>query len=127
MRDFIGRETYLQKLQSLWKTQKTKAVAVYGRRRVGKTALIEKFAEGKATFLFEAIEGEDTAAQVRHFLEQLAKRVGQPHVRDLNYKDWPPVFDVLHQFLQGEKETILFFDELPWMAAGRSKLVSTIK
>lgn len=127
MRDFIGRDQYLQKFNTLWKAGKTQAIAIYGRRRVGKSALIEQFSGGKTAYLFEAIEGEDTAAQVRHFLDQLAKRTGQTHLRDLNYKDWPPVFDLLTRTLDQEKELVLFFDELPWMAAGRSRLVSYIK
>ena len=127
MRDFIGRESYLQRLHALWKTGKTRAIAVYGRRRVGKTALIERFSQGKQAYLFEAVEGEDTAAQVRHFLSILAKKVDQPHLKDLNYKDWPAVFDLLTEFLKKEREIILFFDELSWMAAGRSRLVSYIK
>lgn len=127
MRNFIGRQGYLNKLQSLWKLGRSRAVAVYGRRRVGKTALIDRFAEGKPAYLFEALEGEDTASQVRHFLDQLAKRTGQAHLRDLNYKDWPQAFDLLTQFLSKEKNAVLFLDELPWMAAGRSKLVAILK
>lgn len=127
MRDFIGRRTYLSDLTSIWKNRKTRAIAVYGRRRVGKTALIKSFCEGKTSFSFEAVEGEDTAGQVRHFLAQLAQRVEQPHLKDLQYKDWPPVFDLLTQYLFKEKEAVLFLDELPWMAAGRSRLVSYLK
>ncbi|MBL7685571.1 MAG: ATP-binding protein [Deltaproteobacteria bacterium] len=127
MRDFIGRTPYFQELTHLWKNSKTRAVAIYGRRRVGKTAFIQKFCENKNAYLFEAIEGEDTAAQIRHFLHQLSQRAQQPHLKDLQYKDWPPVFDLLTHLLNQEKEVILFLDELPWMAAGRLRLVSYIK
>ncbi|HEX5037281.1 MAG TPA: ATP-binding protein [bacterium] len=127
MRDFVGRDTYLKELTSIWKSGKTRAIAVYGRCRVGKTALVRAFAEGKTAYLFEAVEGEDTAGQVRHFLGQLAHQLGQSHLKDLQYKDWPPVFDLLTQQLRKEKDVILFLDELPWMAAGRSRLVSYLK
>jgi len=127
MRNFIGRDHYLHSLNSIWKSGKTRAIALYGRRRVGKTALIKAFVEGKNAYLFEGVEGEDTAAQIRHFLAQLAQRMSQPHLKDLHYKDWPPVFDLLTQFFEKEKEVVLFLDELPWMASGRSRLVSYIK
>lgn len=94
---------------------------------MGKTALIQAFAKGKLSMLFEAIEGEDTQIQIRHFLHQLSLMCGEPHLKDLTYSDWPPVFDLFTQKLNQQKELIVCFDELPWMAAGRSKLVSYLK
>mgnify|MGYP001601717197 FL=1 len=72
MRNFIGREEYLHHLNELWDLKKSRIACIYGRRRVGKTALIETFVEGKKAWLFEAIEGADTISQIRHFLYQLS-------------------------------------------------------
>ena len=127
MRNFIGRGHDLKTLQSLWQGSKTQILCIYGRRRVGKSELIRVFAKNKPHFLFEAIEGEDTTAQIQHFLNQLARLCEEPHLADLNYSDWAPVFDLVTQKINGKKELLLSFDELPWMAAGRSKLVSLIK
>lgn len=127
MRNFIGREEYLRYFEELWNKRTSRIVCLYGRRRVGKTALITTLAQGKRAFLFEALEGEGTPAQIRHFLNQLASYLDEPHLRDLHYKEWPPVFDLLTQKLLNEKTLILSFDELSWMAAGRTKLVSYIK
>lgn len=127
MRNFTGRKEYLGKLNKIWASHKTKLVSLYGRRRVGKTAIIKRFAEGKRVFLFEAIENTDTQGQVKHFLEQLSSLTGKAHIRDLAYKDWPPVFDLFTEIILQEKSVVVAFDELPWMAAGRTKLVSYIK
>lgn len=127
MHKFVGRRSYFQKLESLWEQKRTKIICVYGRRRVGKTALIQEFTKNKRAFLFEALEGESTPSQVRHFLTQLSVLVGEPYLKDLNYTSWPPAFDLLTEKLSQYKSIILCFDELPWMAAGRSKLISYIK
>jgi len=50
MRAIVGRETDLATFQELYKSDKSDFVAVYGRRRVGKTFLIRSALEGKITF-----------------------------------------------------------------------------
>lgn len=127
MRDFIGRKDYMERLGSMWPQQGARLVAIYGRRRVGKTAIIQNFAGGKRAFLFEALEGEDTKSQVKHFLEQLSIMAGKPHLKDLAYNDWPPVFELFTEIIFQEKSLVVCFDEISWMAAGRSKLISYIK
>lgn len=127
MRKFVGRHDYLKILHDIWSSGKTKLIAVYGRRRIGKTALINVFSRGKRAFIFEALEGEETAAQVRHFLDQLSQFAGKPYIRDLNYKDWFQAFNFFSQLIKEEQEIIICFDELSWMASGHTKLISIIK
>ncbi len=127
MRNFIGRKDYLARLKGLWSRQGAKLIAIYGRRRVGKTTMVQHFADGQKAFLFEALEDGDTPDQIRHFLEQLSHFTSKPHIKDLVYKDWPPVFDLLTETISQERSIIVCFDELSWMAAGRSKLISYIK
>lgn len=127
MRNFVGRQSYLQLLTGLWKERTSKLVSLYGRRRVGKTELIRKFVQDKKVFFFEALENEETPSQIKHFLSQLADYCQEPHLKDLNYKDWKPAFEILSQKMAQEPQIILVFDELPWMAAGRGKLVSYLK
>lgn len=127
MRNFIGRQSYLKLLEGLWKLNRAKLIAIYGRRRVGKTELIRRFGQGKNVFNFEALEGEETSVQVKHFLSQLSDFCREPHLKDLDYSDWKPVFELLSQKIEKEPHLVLVFDELPWMAAGRGKLVSYLK
>lgn len=49
---FMGRERELETLNRLYASNKFEFVVIYGRRRVGKTALINRFVEGKKAFLF---------------------------------------------------------------------------
>lgn len=127
MRNFIGRHDYLSQLEDDWKTGETRLVAVYGRRRVGKTELIRVFSNEKQALIFEALEGEDTRSQIKHFLYQLSRFLGEPYLADLAYDNWFPVFTLLTQKIQAKRHLVLCFDELSWMAVGRTKLVAQLK
>lgn len=56
---FIGREKELSKLERMYKSGKFETAIIYGRRRVGKTTLINEFCKGKKNILFPAIESND--------------------------------------------------------------------
>lgn len=127
MRNFVGRLNYLKRLEKLWGLKRSCLVSIYGRRRVGKTKLISEFAKGKKAWLFEAMEGEDTHSQIKHFLLQLSQFANEPYLKDLDYKEWTPVFEMFSQKLQKEKDIVVAFDELPWMSVRSPKLISNIK
>lgn len=55
--DLIGRESELRALESRFSNPRDKAVAIYGRRRVGKTAIIEEFCKDKRSIILTAVEG----------------------------------------------------------------------
>ncbi len=54
---FVGRKKELEKLEKLCAAEKQKFVAVYGRRRIGKTVLLEEFMKGKEGIRFVAFRG----------------------------------------------------------------------
>ncbi|MBR6871832.1 MAG: ATP-binding protein, partial [Candidatus Methanomethylophilaceae archaeon] len=57
MAEFIGREKELRTLQEIYELRKFMCCAVIGRRRIGKSSLIEKFVEDKRSLYFEFVEG----------------------------------------------------------------------
>ena len=70
---FVGRERELAALEALWAEGEFRMAVVYGRRRVGKTALVTRFARGKRALYFTALEQSDAnnladlSARVRDF------------------------------------------------------------
>jgi len=62
---FVGRKSELKLLNEAYNSTKGELVVIYGRRRVGKSSLVNKFTENKSPFYtFEAIEGETTKGQI---------------------------------------------------------------
>ncbi len=127
MRNFIGRTQYLKTLDREWKRNKSSLIAIYGRRRVGKSTLINEFTKRKKVLFFEGIEGEQSATQIAHFLKQLSLQVNEPHLADLKYSNWSDVFELLSQIIKRFPDVVVVFDELTWMAASKTRLVSLIK
>ena len=60
---FIGREKGLDALESLYKSNKFEFVVIYGRRRVGKTALINHFTDDKKSTYFLGVESNESSNQ----------------------------------------------------------------
>ncbi len=74
---FVGRQKELELLEDAYKSPKSELAVIYGRRRIGKSCLIHHFARGKPRFFpFEAVEGENTQNQIRHFTTSLQKHTG---------------------------------------------------
>jgi len=128
---FVGRKNELKLLNDAYRSGKDELVVLYGRRRIGKSSLVKRFAEKKkAYYEFEALEGETTPGQINHFLQQLKKQIDDPILDSVRFANWEQVFTYLTEKVIKRKtkvKKILFLDELPWMAAGRIRLVSLLK
>lgn len=126
---FSGRDSELKILEKEFRSSNNSLVVMYGRRRIGKSSLIEEFSKNKKNcYLFEGIEQGNTLEQIQHFTESLKKQIQDPILESVNFKSWREVFNYLDQKLINSKhKIILCFDEFQWMAVGQSKLPSLIK
>ncbi len=125
----IGREKERQELENLYKSPKAEFVALYGRRRVGKTFLISQTFAGRITFehtgLYDSTDG--TRDQLKQFyfslLRQGMKKSHIPH-------DWLEAFFMLEMLLEAEvnkEKIIVFLDELPWLDTPRSGFLTALE
>lgn len=119
---FIGREKELKALSDL--NLKSNAIAViYGRRRIGKSFLIQEFLKESKTLYFEGLEGMSKRHQLKNFILQLN------HQTDSSFpqvKGWSEAFLFLEKVLKVNPAWIVF-DEFQWMANYRSEIVSELK
>jgi len=120
---FVGREEETARLQQLIRAPEPRLAVVYGRRRVGKTALI-RTAVGRSPALFvEGLENQPTRTQITSFLRQVAEQTG----RDPGMaSSWEEALLKLHRLL-AKRRMVLVFDEFQWLANYRQELVSTLK
>ena len=114
---FIGREEYLAKLEALWRKNSSSLVVVSGRRRIGKSTLVEEFARRSGVRFIEIVglppdEKMDNARQLENFCERLASATGSAQV---SVDGWAKAFDALAAQLSGREKTIVFLDEISWM------------
>jgi AAA+ ATPase superfamily predicted ATPase len=125
MKKFIGRKAEIQWLNSDYDEDLSKFVVLYGRRRVGKSLLIEKFCEGKRSFSFLAGK-EKKAMQIKRFLAGLAQFAGDPLISMVAPTTWDDAFKIFSTRRNSEK-TVLVLDEFQWMCEHSPELISDIQ
>jgi len=114
---FVGRSYQLELLSSLWAKDAASLVAVSGRRRIGKSTLVETFAEhSRCRFIeIEGLPPDETmtnARQLANFCGRLSKATGR---KVPMASTWPEAFDALAESVTGRGKTIVFLDEISWM------------
>ena len=120
----IGRKAEIRELEKCEKSNKSELVCVFGRRRVGKTFLVEQTFSGYFTFRATGIETGNTRMQLRAFHQRL-KDYGD-NTKQIP-KNWFEAFSRLQHLLNSQKiqmsphgKKIVFLDEFPWFATPRS-------
>lgn len=135
MSTIIGRKQEIKELNTLYNSGKAELVAIYGRRRVGKTFLIDEALKGNITFRHAGLSPVDTnvqnnkntANQLKHFYNSL---ILHGMKRSKTPQSWLDAFLLLEQHLQnidnGNRQ-VIFLDELPWMDTPRSGFLTAFE
>lgn len=123
---FIGREKELKKLDELYSTQKFQMPVVYGRRRIGKTALLNEFTKNKAAIFFTAIESSK-----QQNIENLSRLIFQyEHYDDQGtfpiYQSFQEALEHIFR-LSADKQLVFIIDEYPYAAKSDQSLSSVIQ
>jgi len=123
--DFFGREEELKELNSLYKKSGFRFVVVYGRRRVGKSTVIQKFIdEGKKPNIsFMALEQNDKQ-NLEAFSEAVLTKYGTAKKYLSTFDSWEKAFEYIAE-QAGNKKLVLFIDEYPYLA-NANKAISSI-
>ena len=121
---FIGRERELNALERLYQSNKFEFAVIYGRRRVGKTALINKFIDDKNAIYFMGVE-----SNAKQNLENLSKSI-------MEYVSGTEIDSIFSSFqsaleyvfkLSEKERIILAIDEYPYVARSSKSLASTLQ
>ncbi|MBQ7372090.1 MAG: AAA family ATPase [Blautia sp.] len=122
----IGRSSEVTTLNRLYNSGRAEFVAIYGRRRVGKTFLVDETFSDRITFRHAGLSPADEDAkgllkvQLEHFYNSLELQGMEPCDKPGN---WLEAFFLLEKYLQkidnGSRQ-LVFLDELPWLDSPRS-------
>ncbi len=126
----IGRDTEIGILQELYESPEPQFLAVYGRRRIGKTYLISEFFKNKDVYFeITGMNSGSTAEQLFQFAYAFSRQFNQES-RIVPPKTWAEALNLLHEAVEKTergKKIILFFDEVPWLASPRSKFLNALE
>lgn len=123
----IGREREVEILQKKFTSEKSEFVAVYGRRRVGKTYLIRTFFEHKFTLQLTGLANANLQEQLVNF--QIAIHEQHPFIAGQNATSWLEAFLQIKHCIEHskQKKKIIFIDELPWFDTPKSNFISALE
>lgn len=121
----VGRHKEIDDLNKYISSARSEFIAVYGRRRVGKTYLIKELFDGMFTFRTTGKENTSMRDQLANFSYAISDCFGI----DVSPKNWTEAFRVLAKAIEGlgEGTKILFFDELPWFDSPKSQFISALE
>ena len=122
---FIGREKEQKLLNDYLRSDQSEFIAIYGRRRVGKTYLIQQVIGDDYAFYVAGMNKVSMRMQLSNFMEGIRRKGG----KGAAVKSWLEAFFALEGYLeslpQGRK--IVFIDEMPWMDTPRSNFISGLE
>lgn len=134
MATIVGRQIEIAELHTLYNSNQAHLVAVYGRRRVGKTFLVDQALKDKITFRHAGLSPVDEGGkknlmpqQLKHFYHSLLLQGMPPSKAPTS---WLEAFFMLSMHLQnidnGQRQ-VIFLDELPWMDTPRSGFLTAFE
>ena len=122
----IGREEEIQTLREALEKPEAQFIAVYGRRRVGKTYLVRETFAGKFAFYHTGVANVGMGEQLLNFRDSLVKYgyAGCPML-----KNWREAFLALEHVIESSNDArkVIFIDELPWLDTRQSQFVPALE
>jgi uncharacterized protein len=118
----VGRKAQLEQINDLKTSKKSEFVAVMGRRRVGKTYLIDEAFKEEICFQLTGIQTDDTTAQLDNFNRKFFLH-SKAQYQSPAPNDWGEAFFQLRAYLETlskKQKQVIFLDELPWMHTAKS-------
>lgn len=116
----IGRDNECRRLDRCMNSDSSQLIVVYGRRRVGKTFLVNEYFNSQFAFKLTGVYGQNRKVQLQNFTAELNRKSGK------KYKipsDWTEAFENLREYtetLTDDRKQVMFLDELPWLDTKKS-------
>ena len=123
--DLIGRKEEKETFKYCLNSSESKLIAVYGRRRVGKTFLVRNYFKSQIKFEIAGLYKGELNDQLTHFASTMVK-YGWQEAGLHPPKSWKMAFDMLERYIHsidGQQKKIIFLDEMPWLDTPKSKFI----
>ncbi len=116
--DFEDRDEQLDFLEKRYRTEGFECVIIYGRRRVGKTALVRKFISGK-DHIYHLVNQEEKSVQLRRVVNSVYSKYGDVEPR---IDDWHEFFEYFTKVV--DEKIIFVLDEFPYLIEQKKSIPS---
>jgi AAA+ ATPase superfamily predicted ATPase len=127
MNNIVGRKEEIELLREIVESEQPEFVAVYGRRRVGKTFLIKQFFNEKFSFYFSGSENAKMRNQLENFRNAFQNYF---KITVATPDSWTTAFEMLRNAISRSRKKgrkVIFIDEMPWLATTGSNFVQAFE
>ena len=121
---FIGRNFELAELNRLYDTDTFQFAVIYGRRRIGKTTIINEFIKDKEVIYFTGVESNEKQNLANFSRSIIEYETGQE--AELIYPSFQSAFEQVFRLAQ-DRRLVLVIDEYPYVARSARSLASTLQ
>lgn len=122
---FVGRAKELNKLEAMYQSEQFEFAVVYGRRRIGKTALINEFLRNKKAVYYMAVEG--TKRENLIGLSKALLSAGNEKRNMPEFSDYATLLDYIDETGKSGERMIIAIDEFPYLAASYPAIASMLQ
>ena len=129
--EIVGRKNEIKRLDQILNSNEAEFLALYGRRRVGKTYLIRQYFQAQTCLFFEVsgLKEGDMHTQLELFTLSIEKTFYNSRIKLQIPSRWLDAFELLtHEIkrIAPNRKIVFFFDELPWLATKKSGLLQAL-
>jgi len=121
---FINRQAELSLLEERLERGKAEFIVIYGRRRIGKTALLLEFLRRKGGIYLLARETSE-AENLRRFSQRIAEHFNDGFLEKNPFQSWDAFFEYLHT--KAKKRLVVIIDEFPYLVKANPALPSILQ
>jgi len=122
---FVGRERELRVLEELHGSARPELFVLYGRRRVGKTELLQRFCEGRRAVYFQAAQVRERD-NLRAFRDALCESLGDELAASVELPDWGGALSFAAE-RAGAERLVVVLDEFPYLCEANKGLPSIVQ
>ena len=129
MEKISGRIAECKILHEALQSKESELIAVYGRRRVGKTFLVREVYRKEIVFEFTGVHNASMKMQLSAFFSAIRKQFGSRVKGDVPL-NWFAAFELLKECLETQPKSVkkvLFFDEFPWIHTRKSLFLESFE
>ena len=112
---FVNREHELNHLEEEYRKNRPAFIVIYGRRRIGKTTLIEEFGKDKPDFIYYLADQQTTTQQIDSFKQQIYEYTHDDFLIKTQFDNWDHFFSYLSKTLPQDKRLVLAIDEITYL------------
>src|SRR5665648_64818 len=112
---FINRESELKHLEEEYQKDSARFVVIYGRRRIGKTALMEEFGAKKDDFIYYLADQQTEPQQIESLKQQIYEQTHDDFLLKMRFENWDQFFSYLAKTLPQDKRLVLAIDEITYL------------